>query len=1095
MRKLFDKWKKPIAALLALMICIWLISGEAYAASAVSADAAENVYTGSLPVSEDTDEDTFSESSSESGDAEEDGSSGSSEDVSDSSASESDGEDEQDTSSAEEDEDPEDDSAEDAYGKAEISEIDADGYAVIEVTNEELTEASDASLLIRARLTQAAEEATEELPYKIIIEPGTYELAYCLYISSNTYLYAEGVTFIQTAGADKTMLKVGANGSEAAGYEEENIIIEGGTWDKNGNAKTLLKIGHAQNVTVKNAVFTNCRNAHLSEIAGVKDLTISDCTFSDQILDAEASLMTYEAIQLDILESSHIGGYRAEDLPLENITITGCTFDNVPRGIGAHTAVLNSPIDTLAITDNTFTNIGSCAVQLMNVKNCTISGNTMENVPRGIYIYTYRTHGVFLSTTLEAEGGITSDTSTSYETPADVNLVITENTITMEGSDDYADYVHCAVYLCGLDVSSAYTPVSGDEIPAGNYYLEGVTVSDNTITAPCHGIRLNNVRDASITGNTLTYTGTESYYGISLCAGAEDGTIQNNDVSGFKRGVSLTGSSASPMISENSVAGGGYGIYISGSTASYIRSNMIEDTACSSICLNSGASSDAVESNTAAGSESNGIYINSCAQVSEITSNSIDSAGNNGIYINSGAQVSEITLNSVSNAGNRGICLNSLAHVSAVKSNEISGSGNIGISLLSSSEADEITSNTVSSTGGSGITLSSSAAAAVITSNTIDSAGGNGISLSSSAKADDITSNTIDSAGGNGISLSSSAEVTNITSNMISKSGSSGIYLGSYTEAAYIKSNTISTAEDCGIWIYASANAANITSNTVSDVGEYGVLVSGSACAANLNSNKISSSSWSGICISNAAVTNVKNNTISKPKTNGIYICSGSKVSAVSSNTVTGASKQGIRVGSIKKSLTVSGNTISGSGGYQIYCGTGTTGYTAAIKSNTITGKNKAKAGIYVNSGKVTIQSNTIKSCSYPVILTTKAYGTIYKNTLSSNSSNKYKVGSKTCGNLSAPSITIGTKTKNSIRLSWKKNSSAAGYRIYRSKSGSGTYSRITTISKNSTISYTDKGLSKNTTYYYKMRAYRKIGNTTIYSPYSSVKSAKTKAE
>ena len=54
-------------------------------------------------------------------------------------------------------------------------------------------------------------------------------------------------------------------------------------------------------------------------------------------------------------------------------------------------------------------------------------------------------------------------------------------------------------------------------------------------------------------------------------------------------------------------------------------------------------------------------------------------------------------------------------------------------------------------------------------------------------------------------------------------------------------------------------------------------------------------------------------------------------------------------------------------------------------------------------------------------------------------------------------------------------------------------YSKIKTITKNSTVSYVNSSLTKNKTYYYKVRAYRTVNGKKIYSSYSVAKSVKVK--
>ena len=78
------------------------------------------------------------------------------------------------------------------------------------------------------------------------------------------------------------------------------------------------------------------------------------------------------------------------------------------------------------------------------------------------------------------------------------------------------------------------------------------------------------------------------------------------------------------------------------------------------------------------------------------------------------------------------------------------------------------------------------------------------------------------------------------------------------------------------------------------------------------------------------------------------------------------------------------------------------------------------------------------------------------------------------------------TKTKY-INLSWTKISKrTTGYEIYMSTSKNGTYTLVGTTSNKS---FSKGNLTKGKTYYFKVRAYRSVDNTKIYSSYSTVKS------
>ena len=92
------------------------------------------------------------------------------------------------------------------------------------------------------------------------------------------------------------------------------------------------------------------------------------------------------------------------------------------------------------------------------------------------------------------------------------------------------------------------------------------------------------------------------------------------------------------------------------------------------------------------------------------------------------------------------------------------------------------------------------------------------------------------------------------------------------------------------------------------------------------------------------------------------------------------------------------------------------------------------------------------------------------------------------------PSIYVSTPAKKQVKIAWKKVSSASGYEVYQSTSKNGKYTKIATIKKNSTVSYTKKKLTSGKKYYYKVRAYKTFGSKkVVYGSYSSVKYKKVK--
>lgn len=88
--------------------------------------------------------------------------------------------------------------------------------------------------------------------------------------------------------------------------------------------------------------------------------------------------------------------------------------------------------------------------------------------------------------------------------------------------------------------------------------------------------------------------------------------------------------------------------------------------------------------------------------------------------------------------------------------------------------------------------------------------------------------------------------------------------------------------------------------------------------------------------------------------------------------------------------------------------------------------------------------------------------------------------------------IKATSNSYNSIKLTWNKAVNGAnGYAVYRSTSKDGKYTLRKTITSKNTIEFTDTGLDTNTTYYYKVRAYRMIADKKKYGSYSEIVCAK----
>lgn len=87
----------------------------------------------------------------------------------------------------------------------------------------------------------------------------------------------------------------------------------------------------------------------------------------------------------------------------------------------------------------------------------------------------------------------------------------------------------------------------------------------------------------------------------------------------------------------------------------------------------------------------------------------------------------------------------------------------------------------------------------------------------------------------------------------------------------------------------------------------------------------------------------------------------------------------------------------------------------------------------------------------------------------------------------------VASYSYDKIKLTWEPLSGVDGYQIYRATSKSGTYSKVTSVTGASESSYINGSRTCGKTYYYKLRAYKRINGKTVYSKFSSVLSAYAK--
>ncbi len=91
-----------------------------------------------------------------------------------------------------------------------------------------------------------------------------------------------------------------------------------------------------------------------------------------------------------------------------------------------------------------------------------------------------------------------------------------------------------------------------------------------------------------------------------------------------------------------------------------------------------------------------------------------------------------------------------------------------------------------------------------------------------------------------------------------------------------------------------------------------------------------------------------------------------------------------------------------------------------------------------------------------------------------------------------APTLKLTSTTKGKVNASWTNVSGETGYQLYYSTSKDGEYKKVAAYKAN-VVKGSKSELTSKKTYYFKVRAYKKVDGKTIYGAWSSVMSIKIK--
>jgi parallel beta-helix repeat protein len=385
----------------------------------------------------------------------------------------------------------------------------------------------------RAAIQAALDAARDAGGGRVVVPPGVYLLGSALIIDSNIHFFVDRLATIKRGSEENNMIRSADKG--AGGYDGvHDVIIEGGTWDGNGQnlttAATSIMFGHCRNITVRGVRMVNTLLYHCIEFNACQHVLVEGCTFDGQVGDRDS-----EAVQLDLMKGSGqfpwYGPY--DNTPCDDVTIHNNRFLNWSRGVGTHSYTDGVYQTRIRITDNHFENLWDHGVYAENWEDVVIKGNTFYKCYTGVELNRY-CYGVAIQ-----------GNTFSYCTNNAVNVytvsqgnTIQGNSISENGGQGISLYDGCDLNTIQgntIRYSGEYGIVvnaSDDNLISGNLvYGSGQNGGGNANIRITGGTAGNSYRNAVIgnvcrSGNRANKPGS----GVSVASYGYDTLIKENDL-------------------------------------------------------------------------------------------------------------------------------------------------------------------------------------------------------------------------------------------------------------------------------------------------------------------------------------------------------------------------------------------------------------------------------------------------------------------------------------------------------------------------------------------------------------------------------------
>ena len=904
-------------------------------------------------------------------------------------------------------------------------------YVEVTVDVTEETPPKEVFEKIQSVFNEARENATPTMQYKVILPTGVFKLDGTLSLYSNTFLDMNGATLLRYHSRDASILKCGRAVDVSSGYEGfVNITVINGTldgWDKvmEPSTSNLVRMGHARNILFENLNFVNNCNSHCLEMGACKGVTVKNCVFKDQY-QVNGKTAASEALQIDALHTKSFPLYETYDgTACRDILVTGCTFENLTRGVGSHAVILddNSYYDGIVITNNTFRNISDYAVISLCWKNSKVNNNEITDCNNGILIRSMRS-----DFKLMYNGETFTSPLKDYNVQVDSNTISTTLT---------------CVRLYGVNVPAAvnwiYDEVTGT-VPAGDYGIYNVSVTNNTLKSYDTAVKLCHASSCKVLKNNISVSGATA--GLS--------------------GVYVFDTSSSNIISHNTVQNSGdnsmkAGILFSGACKkNTVYNNIVKGNIQNGIYLYNGANGCNVNQNTVSGTTTNGIYVYGCKNA-VTNNNTVSPSKGNGIMLKSGSSSLELEKNTVKG-------------------------GTVGIGA-SNSTTGNITGNAVSSSD-YGLYFNTSTVKTVKRNN-ISNAKSNGIYIGNTTFSS-VTSNSVSKSICSGIyAFGSTGKVQN---NTVENSKKYGMYFD-FGSKNNIYKNSFSSNKKGDIYLNSSkgivttnvATPKNLTSKSCAfDKTNLSWTKSKNAEYYRIY-RSTDNKTFTHIASTDGNV-NIYKDTNLIPDKNYYYkiipVVHSGNTYVVGSESNERRAKTGVVKAKIEKTAQNKSNAVRVIWNnnytpekYQVY--RRELGRNSYSLVNTVKGTALSYYDMNVTPGK-----------TYYYRVRQICYGE-KNNLIIGEISNTAKIRSEVMSN---KITSVKRKNKETVKISVNNSMGNTGYKLYYSNSKDGKYSLLKTVNSNKKESITVK-LKEGKKYYLKVMPFVKQGSKTYYGEYSNIKS------